>query len=118
MGIGCANPQECVDRWGNERDKYDFKKGEFSEETGHFTQLVWKDSKEMGCAPRWCESWNEGRGGWYLVCEFWPKGNIEGGFRENVQKKGTYSAANGLRPVRGWEVVLLTGTVAAWFVLV
>ncbi|KAK3401757.1 SCP-like extracellular protein [Sordaria brevicollis] len=117
LAIGCSSPQECVDVWGNERKEYNFEDGKFSEETGHFTQLVWRDTKEMGCAARWCETWNEGRGGWYLVCEFWPRGNVEGEFRENVQK-GEYSGAGGLRPT-GWvKMGVLVGMVGGWLVLV
>lgn len=34
--------------WYNEIEHYDFEKSVFSIETGHFTQLVWKDSANLG----------------------------------------------------------------------
>jgi hypothetical protein len=38
--------------WGNERDKYDFQKAEFNKKTGHFTQLVWKGTTDVGCGKK------------------------------------------------------------------
>ena len=42
------------------------------EDVGHYTQLVWKDTREVGCAiasnPR----------SDYLVCRYWPGGNVIG----------------------------------------
>lgn len=47
--------------WGDERDKYDFDKPTgFSEDTKHFTQLVWKDTTSVGCARVYCGN----RRGW------------------------------------------------------
>ncbi|KAL5336281.1 hypothetical protein BJX70DRAFT_286897 [Aspergillus crustosus] len=81
---------------------YDFNKPTgFTEETGHFTQLVWRATREVGCAAVDCgiTDWGsdddeESDGGvkraqgWYVVCEYVPGGNVVGGnnrwFRENV----------------------------------
>jgi hypothetical protein len=65
---------------------YDFKKGEFSHETGHFTQLVWKATDSVGCGRTECD----GKGGdeapgWFVVCNYYPAGNVVGLFTENVQ---------------------------------
>lgn len=41
--------------WGDEGDIYDFGLPTgFSEETGHFTQLVWKATTQVGCAAVNC----------------------------------------------------------------
>jgi hypothetical protein len=40
LAAGYANATAAVNAWGHERVDYDFKKGEFSHETGHFTQMV------------------------------------------------------------------------------
>ncbi|ORY55850.1 SCP-like extracellular protein [Pseudomassariella vexata] len=79
LALGCSNATSCVEAWGNERDEYDFGNPDFSEATGHFTQLVWKTTTDVGCSARIC-----GDAGWYLVCEYWPRGNIIGEFREEV----------------------------------
>ncbi|KAJ4417510.1 hypothetical protein N0V85_001805, partial [Neurospora sp. IMI 360204] len=49
LALGCSDVQSCVEMWGNERAKYDFGKGaKFGEDTGHFTQLVWKNTTDVG----------------------------------------------------------------------
>ncbi|RYP44534.1 hypothetical protein DL769_011506 [Monosporascus sp. CRB-8-3] len=48
LAIGCSNVTSCVEAWGNERDIYDFGDPQFTEETGHFTQLVWNDTTDVG----------------------------------------------------------------------
>lgn len=48
LAIGCSNATSCVEAWGNERDVYDFSNPQFTEETGHFTQLVWNDTTDVG----------------------------------------------------------------------
>ncbi|RGP73352.1 hypothetical protein FLONG3_6388 [Fusarium longipes] len=82
LAIGYPNVTASIEAWGDERDKYDFDDAEFDEETGHFTQLVWKDTTTVGCGRKLC-----GEKGWYLVCEYWPRGNVEGQFEEEVVKE-------------------------------
>ncbi|KAF2009058.1 PR-1-like protein [Aaosphaeria arxii CBS 175.79] len=74
------------DGWYKEIDLYDYNKPGFAAATGHFTQVVWKNTTYVGCA--WnttpCKSgvWN-----WFeLVCEYWPAGNVlnDAIFRANV----------------------------------
>lgn len=80
-----------VDAWGNERALYSWSGSEtgFTEATGHFTQLVWKDTTSVGCAAVDCKDVSgTDIQGVYLVCEYWPAGNIVGDndhyFQENV----------------------------------
>lgn len=95
IAIGCSDAASCVDAWGNERGEYDFSSPAFTETTGHFTQLVWKDSTTVGCGRRLCtgSSSSEKNTGWFLVCEYWPRGNIIGRFGEEVGRQvgGTVS---------------------------
>ncbi|ODQ63784.1 PR-1-like protein, partial [Nadsonia fulvescens var. elongata DSM 6958] len=71
----------AIDAWYNEVSLYDFNKSEFSSATGHFTQVVWKGSTEVGCYTYQCGNvgfW------WVVACEYYPRGNIIGWFAENV----------------------------------
>ncbi|CAD6948208.1 unnamed protein product, partial [Tilletia laevis] len=44
----------AADMWYNEIKAYNFSAPNFSEETGHFSQLVWKSSRTVGCAVVQC----------------------------------------------------------------
>ena len=69
-----------VDSFIDESCDYDFEKGVFSAKTGHFTQVVWKSSKKLGVgAAQAPES-----GAWYIVCNYFPPGNVRGEFANNV----------------------------------
>ena len=46
---------------------------------GHFTQVVWKDSKKLGIA------YASGKSGTYVVANYDPAGNFLGQYPENVQ---------------------------------
>ncbi|KAE8152409.1 CAP domain-containing protein [Aspergillus avenaceus] len=114
LAFGYANASAAVAAWGDERTMYDFDKPTgFTEETGHFTQLVWRATTDVGCAAIDCgyesDSDNKKRGtgsytraqGWYVVCEYSPAGNVLGSsrtpggekglFKVNVQPASTYS---------------------------
>ena len=56
---------DAVDAWGNERDEYDFNNPQFTEQTGHFTQLVWKNTTTVGCGRKFCNGINS-VSGWYV----------------------------------------------------
>jgi hypothetical protein len=91
LARGYPDVPSAVDAWGDERSLYHFSNNNptgFSEETGHFTQLVWQGTQSTGCGWTDCNGKN-GLDGVYLVCEYWPPGNIVGEdnqfFIENVQ---------------------------------
>ena len=90
IAIGCSDARGCVQMWGDERDGYDFARPGFAEATGHFTQLVWKNTSAVGCGRRFCGGGDggakgDGKGkGWFLVCEYWPRGNVIGQFGDEV----------------------------------
>lgn len=75
---GTLGPERVVDLWFGEREDYDFGAGRFSLETGHFTQLVWRSTRRLGCGTSSCN----GLDVW--VCQYDPPGNVEGRFRAEV----------------------------------
>ncbi|KAI0466671.1 CAP domain-containing protein [Xylaria cf. heliscus] len=105
LALGYPNATASVEAWGNERAKYDFDNPGFTEDTGHFTQLVWKSTTDVGCGRRLC-----GERGWYLVCEYWPRGNIIGAFKDQVDRE---SAAGRVRS--GWLGFAATGVALLMF---
>ena len=84
-----ANVTDAVDGWGDERKEYDWGKPGFAEGTGHFTQLVWRGTREVGCGVTDCgEEGGKGSArGWFVVCEYWPPGNVEGEYAEEVERQ-------------------------------
>lgn len=80
LALGYPDVVSSIDAWGDERRKYSFDSPGFDEATGHFTQLVWKNTTTVGCGRLNC---GEGKG-WYLVCEYWPRGNVIGQFQDMV----------------------------------
>jgi uncharacterized protein YkwD len=54
----------------------------FSSETGHFTQVVWKNTMQVGCGYKACPRGN------YVVCHYHPSGNWIGQFEEQVGQAG------------------------------
>lgn len=81
LAIGYPNATASVEAWGNEEAKYNFNDPGFSEETGHFTQLVWKTTTTVGCGRKLC-----GTRGWFVVCEYWPRGNVGGEYAKEVDR--------------------------------
>ena len=82
LAEGYQNVTAAVEGWGDERNKYNFGNGGFSEATGHFTQLVWKNTTSTGCGKQDC-----GDKGWLLFCEYWPPGNVQGEYTQDVQSE-------------------------------
>lgn len=78
---GQNNPDYLVWLWYEENTSYDYNNPVFAENTGHFTQLVWVDSVELGCAYTQA---TDSAGTYYLACEYSPAGNYAGEFSDNV----------------------------------
>lgn len=76
--IGALDPESTVEMWYDEIKKYKWPNGGFSMETGHFTQLVWTTTKQVGCGHVQC------KGNDIYVCEYDPPGNWEGQYRQHV----------------------------------
>ncbi|KAK6859383.1 hypothetical protein PG990_013366 [Apiospora arundinis] len=58
------------------------------EKWGHFSQLVWKESTGVGCQAQFCPkgTLNDGMDTWFMVCNYFPAGNVGGAYGKNVLK--------------------------------
>ena len=68
-----VKPTAVAQAWYDEVSFYDYnsnscKKGEMC---GHYTQLIWDTTKEIGCAALSCSDKSQ-----VWVCEYYPAGNI------------------------------------------
>jgi uncharacterized protein YkwD len=81
---GLLDEAAVVNMWYDESRHYNFKNGGFSMKTGHFTQVVWRTTTQLGCAVARCP----GIDVW--VCQYDPPGNVQGAFRENVLPTGCH----------------------------
>lgn len=53
---------------------------------GHFSQLVWKGSEDLGCHVQLCPKGTMATDmeAWYMVCNYKPAGNVGGAYGDNV----------------------------------
>ena len=73
-------PEIICNEWYSESIKYNFNNHKFQKGTGHFTQMIWKDTKEVGFG------FEEKDNILYIVAYYYPAGNIFNEFKKNVFK--------------------------------
>jgi uncharacterized protein YkwD len=84
---GYSNPSYYIYLWYNESGLYNYNSPGFSLTTGHFTQVVWAASLQIGCG--WVNSCAGTLGSDYpnyLACEYYPYGNVDGEYTTNVPR--------------------------------
>ena len=69
---GSASPAQVVRSWASESRNYDYSSNRCRGVCGHYTQVVWGDTKEVGCAVA------RGAGREIWVCDYDPPGNWAG----------------------------------------
>ena len=67
-----ASPAQVVNAWSAESRNYDYTSNRCSGKCGHYTQIVWRDTKRVGCAVA------RGREREVWVCNYDPPGNWVG----------------------------------------
>ena len=82
MGKVPVSGKDAAKSWYDEIDLYSFKRAKYSEETGHFTQMIWKSTQKMGVGVALSPNGREV----YIVANYYPAGNIinHGYFEKNV----------------------------------
>lgn len=76
---------QAVDGWYSEISDYDFAAPGFQASTGHFTQLVWRGTTQLGCGVARCGNIFPDFGGAdYYVCRYLAAGNVQGNYEQNV----------------------------------
>eukprot|EP00118_Oscarella_pearsei_P005177 m.23478 g.23478 ORF g.23478 m.23478 type:complete len:153 (+) comp28484_c0_seq2:113-571(+) len=76
-----ATGEKVTTMWYNELKDYSFNNPSFQSNTGHFTQVVWKGTKEFGIAKAVAKD-----GKVYMVGNYKPPGNVMNQFGENVER--------------------------------
>lgn len=71
--------EKMVDSWFQSRVHYNTSNHEFVPAAGSFTQMLWRDTKEIGIAVA-----RNKNGKAVIVCNYYPPGNIRNEFEQNV----------------------------------
>ncbi|KAM7296362.1 Golgi-associated plant pathogenesis-related protein 1-like [Ixodes scapularis] len=79
-----VSAESAIKLWYEEKKHYDYNHPRYSRQTSHFTQVVWKSSRTLGCAKSHAREGNLYR--YFVVCNYHPKGNILGEFEKNVPR--------------------------------
>jgi pathogenesis-related protein 1 len=70
-GLG-STPASVVTEWASESQNYTYSTNTCNGDCGHYTQLVWRNTRKVGCAT----AHNNQREIW--VCSYDPAGNVRG----------------------------------------
>lgn len=70
--------KQMTDQWYEEAHNYDYS-SDFQQGKGHFAQIVWLHTQEVGFGRAQSPD-----GKWYACANYYPAGNYIGQFTQNV----------------------------------
>ncbi|KAL9238526.1 hypothetical protein vseg_012932 [Gypsophila vaccaria] len=75
MSEGDLTPAQAIDLWAGEKPYYDYGSNSCTQGQmcGHYTQVIWRGTKSIGCASAKCQN-----GGTFITCNYYPPGNYIG----------------------------------------
>ena len=77
IAAAAVTPEQVVDSWGEEVQWYDYDNNTCSappgKSCGHYTQLVWASTRQVGCAMSLCPDSAQ-----IWACQYRPAGNVMG----------------------------------------
>ena len=70
-----ASVGQAVSAWASEKKFYNYQqnKCQAGKQCGHYTQIVWKGTTDLGCGYKSCSN-----GSQIWVCNYFPAGNFNG----------------------------------------
>jgi hypothetical protein len=71
---------KATQAWYDEIKDYNFNQPGFSMQAGHFTQVVWKNSKQLGVGIAFANGGTKA----VVVTNYYPPGNYQEQFPQNV----------------------------------
>ena len=77
-GSGTFTATTAVNLWVAEKTYYTYSTNTCASGhvCGHYTQVVWRTSTQIGCARVQCTN----NGWWFVICSYYPPGNYVGQF--------------------------------------
>ncbi|CEF69906.1 CAP domain-containing protein [Strongyloides ratti] len=75
---------KAVKLWYSEVKHHNYSSNKMNGATGHFTQIVWKSTKYVGCGVAASKG-----NGVFVVCQYYPPGNYDNKFLKNVFRHKT-----------------------------
>lgn len=72
---GASSATAAVNAWASEKQFYNYQQNtcQAGKVCGHYTQIVWKGTTDVGCGYKSCSN-----GSQIWVCSYFPAGNIVG----------------------------------------
>lgn len=77
-----SNVEQAINDWYNEIKDYNYASNSCKGTCGHYTQVIWHNTREVGCAMKRCPTMNmfgqSIENAWFFGCWYDPPGNFVG----------------------------------------